>query len=198
MLASSDRRQITAREVEERHEEKLLALGPVLERLHDELLSPLIDRTFAIMVRASVDFWAVGEPAPVPAPPRELADVDLKVELISTLAQAQRAVGLAGIERLLSLTAAVAGAKPEVADKIDGDQIIDEAADMLGTPASVVLPDDKVAELRAGRAQATAAAQAQAGIGQAVETAKTMSQTKAGQTNLLDGVLKAALSAGRG
>ena len=55
----------------------------------------------------------------------------------------------------------------------------------------------QVAEPRAGRAQA-AAAQAQAGIGQAVETAKTMSQTRAGRSNLLDGVLKAALSAGRG
>ena len=33
MLANSDRRQITAREVAEKHEEKLLMLGPVLEKL---------------------------------------------------------------------------------------------------------------------------------------------------------------------
>jgi hypothetical protein len=31
---------VTAREIAERHEEKLLMLGPVLERLHDELLGP--------------------------------------------------------------------------------------------------------------------------------------------------------------
>ena len=191
MLASSDRRQITAREVEERHEEKLLALGPVLERLHDELLSPLIDRTFAIMVRASVDRWAVGEAAPVPPPPHELADVDLKVELISTLAQAQRAVGLAGIERLLSLTAAVAGAKPEVGDKIDGDQIIDEAADMLGTPASVVLPDDKVAEIRTQRAQREAAITAAAAAQQGAEIAKTASGIDTEGKNALTDIIGA-------
>jgi len=34
MMAESDRREITAREIDERHEEKMLMLGPVLERLH--------------------------------------------------------------------------------------------------------------------------------------------------------------------
>ncbi len=41
MLAESDRREITAREIDERREEKMLMLGPVLERLHDELLRSL-------------------------------------------------------------------------------------------------------------------------------------------------------------
>ena len=48
MIALSDRRQITAREIEERHEEKLLVLGPVLERNQNELLDPLIENSFAI------------------------------------------------------------------------------------------------------------------------------------------------------
>ena len=60
MLAQTDRRQITAREVAEKHEEKLLMLGPVLERLHTELLDPLIDRTFNILQQAGV--------LPVPPP----------------------------------------------------------------------------------------------------------------------------------
>ena len=41
MLANTDRKQITAREVAEKHEEKLLMLGPVLERLHTELLDQI-------------------------------------------------------------------------------------------------------------------------------------------------------------
>ena len=36
MMAESDRREITAREIDERHEEKMPVLGPVLERLHDD------------------------------------------------------------------------------------------------------------------------------------------------------------------
>src|ERR1700742_2949081 len=51
MLAESDRREITAREIDERREEKMLMLGPVLERLHDELLQPLVARVFSVMAR---------------------------------------------------------------------------------------------------------------------------------------------------
>jgi hypothetical protein len=51
MLSQSDRRNITAREIEERHEEKLLALGPVLEQLNQDLLDPLIDITFEILMQ---------------------------------------------------------------------------------------------------------------------------------------------------
>jgi DNA-binding IscR family transcriptional regulator len=38
MLANDDRSNVTATEIAERHEEKLLMLGPVLERLHNEML----------------------------------------------------------------------------------------------------------------------------------------------------------------
>jgi hypothetical protein len=41
---------VTAREIAERHEEKLLMLGPVLERLHDELLGPKVEITFQKML----------------------------------------------------------------------------------------------------------------------------------------------------
>ena len=96
MLAQSDDRlgadRPTAREIEERHEEKLLALGPVLERTNDELLDPLIDRTFALMLAAGV----------IPeAPPEELARRRLKVEYISHPGQAQKLVGVSGHDRFL-------------------------------------------------------------------------------------------------
>ena len=44
MLANSSK-SMTATEVAERHEEKLTMLGPTLERLHNELLSPLVSLT---------------------------------------------------------------------------------------------------------------------------------------------------------
>ena len=52
MMISSDRRQITATEVAERHEEKLVLLGPVLQRLNVELLDPLLDDTFSFALEA--------------------------------------------------------------------------------------------------------------------------------------------------
>ena len=144
MLTLSSRRQITAREIDERHEEKLLMLGPVLERLHSELLDPLIDRTFNIMIRNNL----------VPPAPEELNGVDLKVEYISVMAQAQRAIGTGAIERLAGFVGNLAAAKPDVLDKFDADQSVDEYADMLGVPPKIVVSDDDVSAIRDQRAQA--------------------------------------------
>lgn len=79
-----DRSQITAREIDERHEEKLLALGPVLERLNSDLLDQLIEITFAIMVKQNL----------IPPAPEELQGVPLKIEYVSVMAQAQKMIGV--------------------------------------------------------------------------------------------------------
>jgi hypothetical protein len=54
MLANATDTRMTATEVAERHEEKLLMLGPVIERLHNELLDPMIDLTFQRMIEANI------------------------------------------------------------------------------------------------------------------------------------------------
>jgi hypothetical protein len=54
MLANGANTTMTATEVAERHEEKLLMLGPVLERLHNEILDPLIEMAFSRMVEAGI------------------------------------------------------------------------------------------------------------------------------------------------
>ena len=103
MLASTDRREITAREVSERHEEKLLMLGPMLERLHSELLDPLINITFERLVNAGV----------IPPAPEALQNTELSVEYISVLAQAQRMSSVNGIERVVGFASSVAQIWPE-------------------------------------------------------------------------------------
>jgi hypothetical protein len=179
MLSMSDRRQITAREVEERHEEKLLMLGPVLERLHNELLDPLIDRTFAVMLRASTDGngrWL--DRAVIPEPPQELRGVDLKVEYISILAQAQKAVGTVGIERIAGFVGGIAALNPEVVDKLDLDQMVDDYGELTGVSPKLVRPDDDVVARRAQRAKQLAAQQAIAQAQPMAETAKTLTEAK--------------------
>ena len=175
MMMMSDRRQITAREIDERHEEKLLMLGPVLERLHTELLNPLIDRTFNIMARNDL----------LPPAPEELAGVTLKVEYISVMAQAQKAIGTGAIERLAGFVGNIAAAKPEVLDKFDADQSIDEYAEMLGVPPKIVKPDDIVQRIREERQaqmeQQMAMEQAQMGA----QAAKVMSDADTEGNNVL-------------
>ena len=128
MLANTDRRQITAREVAERHEEKLLMLGPLLVRLHDELLSPLIDRTFGIMARGGL----------LPPAPKELQGQDLKVEFISLLAQAQKSVGASAIDEMTAYIGNIAQLDPSAINKLDINQAIDARADMLGVPPKMI------------------------------------------------------------
>jgi hypothetical protein len=136
-MTTSDRRQITAREVEERHEEKLLMLGPVLERLNKELLDPLINRTFNIMWRRGL----------IPQPPPELEGVELKIEYVSVLHQAQRSVGVSAIDRLMGFASNVVQFNPPSRHKIDFDQTIDEYARMLGTSPSLIRSDEEAKAL---------------------------------------------------
>lgn len=179
MLANSDRRQITAREIDERHEEKLLALGPVLEQLNQDLLDPLIDVAFDLHIKQGL----------IPEPPEELQGIGLKVEYISIMAQAQKLVGLAGIDRFSGFVANLMQVAPEIKDKLNVDQFVDEYADITGVPPTLVFTDDQAAETRAARAEQQQAQQQMAMAQQAAMTAKDMSQTKLEGTDVLSRAL---------
>lgn len=142
MLTEGEGGRMTAREVAERHEEKMLQLGPVLERLQDELLDPLIDRAFAILLRSGQ----------IPPAPDELQGQDLKVEYISIIAQAQKLLGVTAIERLAGFVGSMAQTAPDALDKVNADEMIDSYADALGVPPNLVRTDEQVAEIRDARA----------------------------------------------
>lgn len=149
MLAQSDRREITAREVDERHEEKLLALGPVLEQLNQDVLDPLIDRTFNIMLRRGL----------IPEAPPELQGQALTVEYISIMAQAQRMVGLASLDRFAGFVSQLAQVAPDVLDRVDDDELIDQYADATGIPPNILRSAAEAQDRRDARAQAQTQAQ---------------------------------------
>jgi hypothetical protein len=187
MIANDTRAQpATAREVAERHEEKLLMLGPVLERLTNEMLSPKIDITFNKMQRAGL--FNKGEAL---EPPQELAGVDLAVTFIGTLAQAQRAVGVQSLDRVIGTIGSLMQMAPDVVDKLDADQAIDEYADAIGSKPSIIRSDDEVARIRQQRQKAQAAQQAAqmapAAL-QGAQAAKTAAET---DPNALQSVLHA-------
>lgn len=172
--------RMTATEVAERHEEKLLMLGPVLERLHNELLAPLVDMTFDRCVDAGI----------LPPPPPEIQGVDLKIEFISVLAQAQRAVAVNGMERMLQTALSLAPAKPDLLDKINFDQVIDDLGEAFGVNPAIVVSDEAVAALRAERAQAMQAQASAATAPQVVESAKTASEINTDQLRDVLGMLQ--------
>lgn len=166
MLANMDRTSMTATEVAERHEEKLLMLGPVLERLQNELHAPLIDITFDQLAAAGA----------LPPAPEELQGVELEVEFVSTLAQAQRAVAAAGTDRWLATIGQLAPIFPGVVAKVNADQIVDEYGDMYGVNPRLIVPDEEAAAAREAQARALQAQQAAAAAPVAADAAKTVSE----------------------
>jgi hypothetical protein len=170
MMSQSDApgiQPITAEEVRERHEEKMLVLGPVLQRTNDELLNPLIDRTYALMEAAGM----------IPPVPQELDGVKLRVDYISILAQAQKLVGVVGLDRFSQTMVNLGGVYPEVRRKLRAFKLVDEYADKLGVDPDLVVPDDEAqkavdADNRQQQAMAAAATAAQG-----AKAAQTASQT---------------------
>ncbi len=148
MLALSDRGNMTLGEVQERVEEKLIMLGPVIERLHAELLDVIIDRTFDICLRRGL----------FPPPPEELQGTELKVEYISLLAQAQKALGTSAIDRFMLMIGSYAELFPELTDIPDTDEIGNMYSEMLGVDPKLVRSQDEREERREQRAQQEAQA----------------------------------------
>lgn len=170
MLAQSDRREITAREIEERHEEKLLALGPVLEQLNQDLLDPLIDNTFDFMLRQGL----------IPEPPEELAGMNLKVEYVSIMAQAQKLAGIANIERFAGFVANIAAqtGSPQSIRKVNIDNLIDDYAERLSIDPKNLNSEDQVAEIAAQEQKVAAAQHAAEMVQSGAAAAKDLSQAQ--------------------
>lgn len=173
MLAQMDRRMITAREIEERHAEKMIGLGPVLELQHAEKLRPLV----------ALGHYYLTKQGKIPEPPQELDRQTMTVEYTSVLAQAQKAIGTASVERLYGFAGNLAAVTPEIVDNLDPDGTINEYAEMLGVSPVNLRDPEVVAENRRQRAeaeqqaqQAEMAAQAAATAHQGAQAAKVMSE----------------------
>lgn len=159
MMQTVNTRSMPVEAVAEMREEKLLMLGPVLQRLDSELLDKLINRTFSVMAENNL----------LPVPPDEMQGMQLKVEYISVMAQAQKAIGVSSIERFIGFTSGIGQFSPDALDKINVDETIDAYAASIGVPPSVVATNEQVAQIRENRAQQQAMAQqmqmAQAAVG---------------------------------
>ncbi len=128
MLLDSQQKNVTAKEVAVREEEKLILLGPVLERLHNELFTPLITRTFKLMLRHDM----------LPKAPPMLAETDIKVEFVSLLAQAQKLVCTNAVNQLVHFVNSLEPIDAQASDCLDADKAVEEYADYLGVAPAIL------------------------------------------------------------
>jgi hypothetical protein len=96
----------------------------------------------------------------LPPVPEELHGIELQIEFVSTIAQAQKAVSVNSVDRLLGHVGMLTQLKGDSSpmDKIDLDKSIDRYADQLGVDPDLIVPGEKVALIRQQRAQAQQAA----------------------------------------
>jgi len=134
--------QMTATEVIQRNEEKMRLLGPVLGRLQSELLKPLIDRVFAILLRNNM----------LPQAPEFLSGRDIEIEYVSPLAKAQKSTELQSIMRAIEILGSLANVAP-VFDYVNFDNLVKHLADIVGVPQKILKSQSQVNAERQQAAQ---------------------------------------------
>lgn len=160
----------SATEIDARREEKLVMLGPVLERFDNEALDPIIDRTFNIMLRGGL----------LPAPPEEIQGQHLQVQYTSMLATAQNAAATASIERLFAQAGSLVAVQPDIMDNIDSDAGIADYAEKLDVPPKLIRTPEQVMQIRNTRIQQKQQADALMATEGLAKAGKTMSETDVG------------------
>ena len=134
--------QMTATEVIQRNEEKMRLLGPVLGRLQSELLKPLIDRVFAVLLRNNM----------LPQAPEFLSGRDVEIEYVSPLAKAQKSTELQSIMRAVEILGSLANVAP-VFDYVNFDNLVKHLADIVGVPQKILKTQSQVNAERQAQAQ---------------------------------------------
>lgn len=150
----------TAEEVRAKREERLLQLGPVVNNVEEEYLRKVIDRAYNLAERAGF----------LPEAPAELDGVELKIEFLSIMSEAQKAQQIPAIERTAAFILSLGQIDAEVLDVADGDKFAERYAEVAGLPPDLLRTPEGREALRQARhqqqqAQAQGAAMATAATG---------------------------------
>lgn len=135
--------QMTATEVHARRENQRRLMGPVVGRIQSDFLEPLIINTFEILGRNNQ----------LPPQPEVTVGSEMDIEYTGELARAQKAEVAMGIQSWLGAILEMGQMKPNVMDIPNWDQAIKDLGLQRGVPASLILTDDQIEELRQARAE---------------------------------------------
>jgi len=143
------RSNITAVEWDMRKAESLIMLGPVFQRLYNEVFTPIVDRVWGIMVRANI----------LPPPPPEVAGKNIDVKFSSLLEISQNAAQAGSIERMFQITGQLAGIDAAAVDNLDIDMALDIYSSLLNNSPRIIRSPAQLTAIRQARQQQQQAAQ---------------------------------------
>jgi hypothetical protein len=160
----------SATEIDARREEKLILLGPVLERFGNEALDKAINRVYGIMDRGRL----------LPPPPPSIHGRQIEIQYISILSTAQSAAGVAPTERFLQVMGGLAPLYPPALDLPNFDQILRNYGRAVGMKANEMNDKDLVLQIRQNKAQQQQAAQTADFAQKAAQAGQNLSKTDVG------------------
>ncbi|MDR2696765.1 MAG: head-tail connector protein, partial [Deltaproteobacteria bacterium] len=140
--------QMTATEVIARERKQNLVLGPVLGRLENEFLGPLVDRVFLLLLRAGRI-----------TAPEELAGVELRASYISPVSRAQRQGEAEAFSRAMQYLTPCVQADPGILENFNLDRVARDSQELFGFPAAYLRTEQQVANARKQRAEQAQAMQ---------------------------------------
>ncbi|MBW1723751.1 MAG: head-tail connector protein, partial [Deltaproteobacteria bacterium] len=143
LMLSQQTTGMTATEVVERVQERLMILGPAIGRLHSEALGPAIERGFNIMSRAGM----------FPDPPQALEGEALTVDYISPLAKALKALEGRATQNAMQFAVPFLQLDPDAAVVFDAKKAIRRAWDLYGAPTEALRSEEEVAMIEQERAK---------------------------------------------
>lgn len=182
-ISDLEKSNVTAEEIRALKEEKLQDLGPMADRLNVEVLDPIVEISFDLLMKQGH----------IPPPPKELRGRPIRAEYMSIMAAATKAQSVAGIERWIEDLTRIRELEPQdpgVLDKANFDAAIDHLANDLSIPPGLTRDDDDVAKIRQGRQQQQQAAQKAQQMAAMASSAKDLSgadtEGKNALTDLID------------
>ena len=163
LFTGDESKSMTATEILERKQVRLMQLGPVLERLQTELFSPLIEQAFDRSYQVDI----------LPMAPEEAAEGEsIDIRYTSALARAADLARVTNISQFLNTILPMAQL-PGVLDNVDFDATVRTLADHLDVPPTILRKKEDVEAMRRQQAEAQAQAQQAMAMQQAAQTADT-------------------------
>lgn len=156
----------TAYEIAELVEQQLRMMAPMLGRLETEFFSPMIARSYGLLLQAGR----------FPEPPSLIERRALSVVYISAASRAQTGTKAMAMGRFSQELLPLAQVKPDIVDAIDTDAFAQGLADIRGVSRRWLRSPRQIAEIRKARAEQEQLAAAVEAIEPASQAVKNLSE----------------------
>ena len=154
--------RMTATEIVERRQQGLMVLSPILSRLYAEWLNPVIERTFAWMLKKKL----------LSPMPEALSNVALKVNYVSPMAITRRASVTQSFMQGMSAAQILVQANPSILENLDTDSVFRALMTQNNVDPQFLKSEQEVTQMRQQQQQQAQQQEQMAMAQQAASAAK--------------------------